>query len=218
MSTDLLPFPATMRMTLWRDRDQAAMRIPDMCAGSVDGIDDPIDAVAALAARGVQFVRLHDPVDLDDTEGSAAVAALVVVRELTSYGIAVDWTLRMSPRPADWRLLSHLHPPTAVLSDAADDIATAWRSSFHIAKCGYRLGPGFLEVRDRRMGSFRRLLIRNPLHDQVIQPLLRGLPATALAETAAARYRQADLLHRVGRFLWWTPYRIRRWPLSTTVP
>jgi hypothetical protein len=207
-----------VRMALWRDRDPAAMRIPGVYAGSVELAEDPLDAVARLAAGGVRFARLPDMVDLDDADGSDAVAALVVVRELTSHGIAVDWTLRLPDRSPDWRPLSHLHPPTAVLCNDDDDIATAWRDSFHIAKCGYRHGPGFIEVRDHRTDSFRRLVIRNPQHDQVIQPLLRGVPATDLAEAATARYQRAGLLHRAGRYLWWTPYRIRRWPLSTTVP
>jgi Family of unknown function (DUF5825) len=214
---------APVRMTLWKDRDPEAIRVPGMYAGSVDGFDDPLQVVDGLVTRGVQFARLHDVVDLDDADGAAAVTALVVVRELTSHGIAVDWTLRL-PRghpagPAGWRMLSHLHPPSAVLSDhAEEDISTQWRNSFHAAKCGYRHGPGFIEIRDRRTGSFKRLVIRYSQRDQGIQPLLRGVPAAALTEAVKVRYLREDLLHQAGRFLWWTPYRIRRWPLSTTIP
>jgi hypothetical protein len=118
-----------------------------------------------------------------------------------------------------WRSLRHLHPPAAVLDGPADeDVATEWRNAFHAAMCGYRRGPGFIEIRDRRSGAFRRLVIRSPRGEEAIAPLLRGVPASALAETVTARYLRADLLHRVGRYVWWTPYRIRRWPLSTTIP
>jgi hypothetical protein len=207
-----------VRMALWKDRDPAAMGVPGMAAGVMDVSGDPLEAASQLAERRIQLARLTDTVDLDDADGAAAVAALVVVRELTSHGIAVDWTLRMPAPPSDWRPLSHLYPPAAVLAGSAGDpIAAEWRNSFHIAKCGYRHGPGFIEVRDRRTDSFRRLVIRNPHQEQAIAPLLRGVPVTALADTVVARYLQADLLHQVGRHVWWTPYRIRRWPLSSTI-
>lgn len=213
------PFPAAVRMTLWKDRNPAAMRLPGMYAGAVDRLDDPFSAVSRLAARGVQFARLRDTVDLADADGAAAVSALVVVRELTSHGIAVDWTIRMPAGAAGWQLLSHLYPPVAVLcGSGSESVTTQWRDSFHAAKCGYRRGPGFLEIRDRRTGTFRRTVIRSAGHDQAILPLLRGVPAAALDETVTRRYMDADLVHRAGRFLWWTPYLIRRWPLSSTIP
>ena len=223
------PFPAAVAMTLWKDRDPAAMRLPGMYAGTMDRLDDPLTAVSSLAASGVQFVRLRDAVDLAavggadadgaDADGAAAAAALVAVRELTSHGIAVDWTIRMPAGAAGWQQLSHLYPPAAVLCGSeSENVTTWWRDSFHAAKCGYRRGPGFLEIRDRRTGSFRRTVIRSARSDQAITPLLRGVPAASLGEAATRRYLEADLVHRAGQFLWWAPYLIRRWPLSTTIP
>jgi hypothetical protein len=212
------PFPAVVAMTLWKDRNPAAMRLPGMYAGVVDRLDDPLTAVSSLAASGVQFARLRDTVDLADDDGAAAVAALVAIRELTSHGIAVDWAIRM-PAGAGWQQLSHLYPPAAVwCGSESENVTTRWRNSFHAAKCGYRRGPGFLEIRDRRTGSYRRTVIRSARNDQAIAPLLRGVPAASLGETATRRYLEADLVHRAGQFLWWTPYLIRRWPLSTTIP
>jgi hypothetical protein len=218
-------------MTLWKDRDPAARRLTGMYAGSVDRLDDPLGAVSSLAASGVQFARLRDTVDLTDGDGAAAVAALVVVRELTRHGIAIDWTIRLPAGAAGWHLLSHLYPPAVALcgSDSAGDsagdsasdsasVTTRWRDSFHAAKCGYRRGPGFLEIRDRRTGSFRRTVIRSARTDQGIAPLLRGMPTAALDEAVTRRYLDADLVHQAGQFVWWTPYLIRRWPLSTTIP
>lgn len=223
MSGDPASSPARVTMTLWRDRDPVAMPLAGMYAGRVDGPCDPLADVADIAARGVQLAQLADPVDLADADGAAAVAALAVIRELTSYGIAVDWVLRLPvglpDATAAWCPLSHLYPPAAVLGDPAGDaIAAQWRASFHVAKCGYRRGPGFIEIRDRRTGTFKRLVIRTPPNDQVITSLLHGVPATALADRVTQSYVQAGLLHQVGRFLWWVPYRIRRWPLSTTIP
>jgi Family of unknown function (DUF5825) len=212
-------FPADVAMTLWKDRDPAARRLAGMYAGSVDRLDDPLTAVASLAASGVRFARLRDPVDLADVNGVAAAAALVAVRELTSHGIAVDWTIRMPAGAAGWQRLSHLYPPAVVrCGSESENVTTWWRDSFHAAKCGYRRGPGFLEIRDRRTGSFRRTVIRSARSDQAIAPLLRGMPAAALDETVTRRYLDADLVHQAGQYLWWTPYLIRRWPLSTTIP
>ncbi|GLF94917.1 DUF5825 family protein [Streptomyces yaizuensis] len=218
----------SVRLALWRDRDPAARRIPGMYLGETDLLGDPLDAVERLAASGVRFARLRGTVDLAQAEagsgsgsgsgGAAAVAALVVVRELTGHGIAVDWTVRLPAGGPGWRPLGHLHPPADVLgAGGGGDVTAAWRDTFHAAKCGYRHGPGFIEVRDHRMDTFRRLVIRNPQHEQIVEPLLRGVPATDLAEAVSTRYQRAGLLHRAGGHLWWAPYRLRRWPLSTTV-
>ncbi|MGI5451670.1 DUF5825 family protein [Streptomyces sp. CA-249302] len=214
----------TPALTLWRDRDPAAMRLPGIHCGTLDGPpDDPVAAVAQLAADGVQLVQVHDPVDLTDPDGASAVAVLLLVRELTSHGVAVDWTLRMGD-PAQWRALSHLHPPATVLrgrtgAETEEHVVTAWRGSFHIAKCGYRRGPGFLEIRDHRWGSLRRLVVQAP-RGPAFQGLLDGVPAVASASTERVLrgHLRENLLHRAGRYLWWTPYRLRRWPLSTTIP
>ncbi|MFE7114579.1 DUF5825 family protein [Streptomyces sp. NPDC057654] len=227
---------APVSLALWRERAPAAWDIPGVYVGTVDLMGSQVEgAVAELASKGVQFARLPRAVDLTDRHGAAAVTALVTVRELTSFGIAVDWTLRL-PEPGaeagagtgttvEWLPLSHLHPPTAVFRDDSDasgcpaqDIAIRWRDSFHAAKCGYRRGPGFIEIRDRRGDSFKRLVIRTSEHDQLIRALLRGLPETDVPPSVVARYLPPGLIHRAGRFLWWTPYRIRRWPLSTTIP
>lgn len=230
------PLAAPVALALWRERDPAARDIPGVYAGTLDLLGDQVEgAVADLAAHHVQCARLPRTVDLTDRDGAAAVTALVAVRELTAFGIAVEWTLRLpgagvvagisTGTPADWQPLSHLHPPTTVFRGDSSgsfgsgrDIAVQWRDSFHAAKCGFRRGPGFIEIRDRRSGSFKRLVIRTHRHDQLIQALLRGVPETDVPSSVVERYLPPGLIHRAGRFLWWTPYRIRRWPLSTTIP
>lgn len=214
----------TTELTLWKDRDAAAMRLPGIYHGALDRPpDDPVHAVAQLASEGVQFVRVPEPVDLTDPDGASAVAVLLLVRELTGQGIAVDWTLRTAD-PAQWQALSHLYPPAAVLRGSAGEkcdagVVTAWRGSFHIAKCGYRRGPGFLEIRDHRWGSLRRLVVNAP-RSTAFQRLLDGVPAvlSASTERVLERHLRENLVHRAGRYVWWTPYRLRRWPLSTTIP
>lgn len=212
--------PAPTRLALWKERDPTARQLPGMSAGRTEIFADPLAAVAGLAAEGVRLARLSDPVDLGESDGARATAAFVVIRELTSHGIAVDWTLRPAASGApDWRALSHLYPPAALLdAPDGDHVTDRWRGTFHATKCGYRHGPGFIEIRDRRTDSFRRLVIRGRQLDRTIESLLCGVPATALAQPTIDRYLRADLLHRTGDYLWWTPYRIRRWPLAAMIP
>jgi ribosomal peptide maturation radical SAM protein 1 len=206
-------------MTLWRDRDPRTRAIPGMFAGRVNDWGDPVETADGLAERDIHAVQLGEMVDLGDPDGTAAVAALAIIRELTGRGIAVEWTLRLPGTGDGWQRFSHLYPPARILSDSdGDAIAAQWRASFHIAKCGYRLGPGFLEIRDRRSGSFRRHVLSSPRGEAGIAPLLRGAPAAAVSDIAKARYLPLDLVHQVGQYVWWMPYRISRWPLSPTMP
>ena len=56
MSTDA-GLPAHVPMTLWKDRDPAAMRVPGMYAGRVEVTGDPVATVSRVAEDGVQLAR-----------------------------------------------------------------------------------------------------------------------------------------------------------------
>ncbi len=49
-----------------------------------------------------------------------------------------------------------------------------------------------------------------------IQPATIAVDELEAVQQLNQRYQ--DILHQVGGFVWWTPYRIRRWPLSSTIP
>jgi hypothetical protein len=155
-------------------------------------------------------------------EGQAATAvrALVLVRELTSRGIAVEWRLRLPEDGAGWRLYSHLYPPLEVLpADGSGAVAEAglaeWRRTFYIDKCTYRYGPGFVQVRDRREGRLNLLTIDDGPYRLVLEALLPGVPPSGLDPDIVQEFAAEGLVAYVGGLLTWLPYRLRRWPLPS---
>lgn len=186
-----------------------------MCLGEAGFEADPVGAAASLHQQGARFVSLADPVDLGNPDPHQALLGLALVRELTSYGIAVDWEIDLGAAVADGRLLNHLYPPRAVRSAGpAADILRGWRESYHITRCGYRCGPQFVEVRDYRTGTYRRLVIRTPDDRPFLGPLLAGAPVSALPAAQSTALHQQGLVASVGGRILWLPYRIRNWPLS----
>lgn len=105
---------------LARDHDPAVLSIPGMTIGPAELREPAADAVARWRCEGVRRVDLPDAVDLtvtgDDATAADTVRRLVLVRELTSHGIAVDWRLRLPGVEADeWLPYSHLRTPVELL-------------------------------------------------------------------------------------------------------
>src|SRR5438105_12027355 len=141
---------ASSMLSLERDYLAETLDISSMRMGQVVAWPDAIAQAQALFDGGVRRVELARVVDLTATEsGWDAVAALVLIRELTAYGLVVSWQLRL---PEDMHLpllLGHLHPPDRITGVAYGDvISEGWRRKFYIGKCFWRKGPGFIEVRD----------------------------------------------------------------------
>lgn len=204
-----------VQMTLWRDRDPEARRLPGMCLGEAELWSDPVETATSLHGRGARFVGLSDLVDLGGADPERALLGLALVRELTSHGIAVDWQVDLGDAVADWRLLSHLYPPRAVLSAGSGTaVLRDWRASYYITRCGYRCGPQFIEVRDYRSGAYRRLVIRASDHRSFLDPMLAGAETSAVPAAQATALRKQGLIIGVGEQVLWLPYRIRNWPLS----
>jgi Family of unknown function (DUF5825) len=93
-----------------------------------------------------------------------------------------------------------------------DEIAELWRRRFYLGKFFWRHGPGFAEIRDRRMQRTARLIIEDPAHLRWLDALSRGTEKTAVPGAVLAEFAAKNLLHEVGDCVWLTPYRIRRWP------
>ena len=197
--------------------------------------ESPVPAAIRWFHRGVRKVTLPDVVDLAaGTE--EALRALLLVRELTSLGIAVDWRLRLDGRAADaWRAYSHLHPPAELLAPAGEptwggrvgevppvggstmiglarDLAV-WGEKFFLDKCAYRRGPGFVQIRDRRAGRLSLITIDDPRCLAVMKRLDGGVRSALVDPTIVRDFDEEKLIGRIGDFLLWLPYRIRRWPL-----
>jgi hypothetical protein len=195
------------QVALWRDYEE--LDRPGMFAGTA-----VVTVPAAKASReffegGVRRIALIDAVDLTSADGQpAAVRALILVRESTGYGIAVDWRLRLGAER--WRPLSHLYPPDEVIG--AEDVRREWRNGYHFFKCAYRRGPGFLQVRDRRSDVLRKITVDGPAHRAAVDDLLEGCPASAVPPSILRDLTTMRLVHLLGRTAWWLPCRVRQWP------
>nr|MDT0660467.1 DUF5825 family protein [Micromonospora sp. DSM 115978] len=195
---------------LWRDHDPALRELPAMALGRHRVPGDRVGRAAEFYRAGARGVRLPDPVDLC---GADSGGTLALIRELTSWGVAVDWTAECRVGCADPDLLGHLWPPDTVAGrpDSAE-VTRHWRERFFPAKCVYRCGPDFIEIRDRRFGSLELFTVDEPDWIDAVLVMAEGAPAGAVPADARAAFAEARLtLERAGQ-LWWLPARIRRWP------
>jgi hypothetical protein len=188
-----------MALTLWRDYDSEATALPGIGL-QVDPVSDSgIEQAHEYFIRGVRRVAFNGVVDLSgDGDTPAAFHALVLLRELTSHGIVIDWALRA---PRQWRLLSHLYPPSAVTG--APQVARAWREEYHHGKYVVRRGPGFVQIRDHRFGALKSSTIDDPGYLAALDRMMAGCPSADLP--------MKELLHLSGQICG-LPCRPYRWP------
>lgn len=207
-----------LTVTAWRERDDRAIAaVAGLTLGTVTCPDHPVAAARLLVDGGARRVRLAEPVD---ARLRTAVPALMLVRELTRFGVAVDWDLTVDPVAHDWRELSNLYPPGSLRGnpDGAAGLAR-WRDAFYPGRFIVRKGPGFLQVRDWRWSTVRLATLRDPGQVDLMLALLAGpLDAAGplVAEPAAAAaddLEQMRLLQRIDGLLWTPAYRIWRWPM-----
>ncbi|MET7300740.1 DUF5825 family protein [Embleya sp. NPDC005575] len=207
-------------LDLWRGHEPEVLDLPGMRLGTAEVAADAAEQAADAYAQGARRVTIREPVDLTGRQDAVvAMRIMNLVRELTSYGTVVDWRLVLGADDVDgWRALSHLYPPSALSGfDGAEAALSQWTTSFYICKCVYRLGPGFVQVRDRRYGSLRCSVIDDPAWLSVIHLFLAGGPRDAAPEHIVADFEADGLVGRVADLLWWMPYRARRWPYPSTV-
>lgn len=199
--------PATL--TLRRDYLAEVRGRPGMELGTA-----PLDADAGeLFRSGVRHATVDGVVDLAGAPDPGVAQALRVIRELTAWGIVVGWSVRLPEGMALPLALGHLFPPSRVAAPAQGaEIADVWRRKFAFAKCFWRAGPGFAEIRDRRSARPRRLVVDDPVLLAAIPRLAEGMPIAAMEPAVRDWLRGSGLGLRLGDHFWWAPYRIRRWP------
>ncbi|MFG2679365.1 DUF5825 family protein [Streptomyces sp. NPDC048392] len=224
MSTTLSPPP----VLAWRDHDPAACALPGMFLGEIDPSGDPSGAADRLWRLGARRVRLPEPVDLTGEAGperaARTVAALSLVRDLTARAVLVDWELRLDPAANAWQVLGHLQPPRSIdapdtaggpdQDDAGEDPAESlrrWRRGHYLCKCLWRVGPGFVQIRDRRWGELRRFTAEEPEYRATIERLTYGVPSDTLPTAVLDDFRAERLALDIGPLAWWAPYRVSRW-------
>jgi len=206
--------PMTLTLSLWRDYRDQARQLPGMHLGTAAVSERADTAARELHRSGVRRAELVSVADLSaDAEPESAIRVLDLVRELTGWGIVVDWRVRLPESGALWTELGHLYPPCEIEESADAEKARAdWARGFFLGKCHYRRGPGFLEIRDHRQGVLNRIIIDDPAYLEAVGVLL----GDATAETVPAEIMRAlaaeSLILRFGDLHWWAPYRPYRWP------
>jgi ribosomal peptide maturation radical SAM protein 1 len=202
---------ARTSLRCWRGRDPEVLEEDGMYLGEVQYADDPAQTASEVVARGGLHVALPGPAGIghDDRHD---VRTLTHVRELTGRGISVDWELDLGPEAGQWQLFSHLYPPRSVAGADGAAILDQWRRSWHMNKCGYRRGEGFIEIVDLRHGTQRRILMRKA-HEEKLASLLRGAPVADFRPEEIEAFIRSGLVHRINTWLWWMPSRITRWPV-----
>lgn len=153
-------------------------------------------------AAGIQLAAGAEP--------AALFAAWL--RDRLSIGVVEPWSGEI-PAALDTRPLHHLPPPR----DTPDPRAELWRSAFRPGLCYYRMGPGFIQVKDiREPAEAARLTIDR---GSLIEAFLRCLRPVRLTEAGRAERAALDqllaerLLLRFGDIVTTAPCRMLRWPI-----
>jgi hypothetical protein len=213
-----------------RHADPATLAIAGMAAQTTRLGADPLARVTELYEQGVRHITLPEPVDLSSAADAGRTArTLVALREITARTIAVDWQLRLGDPAAAHgdgdegadadmdpavELIIHLNPPRLIsgVRNAAAMLAT-WHSRYFFHACIHRRGPGFIQVRDRRYGQLSRITIDEPDYLAVINAIQNPALAASLPQEIVADLEAENLVDKIGDFVWWLPYQVRRWPM-----
>jgi len=178
-----------------------------------------------LRESGVHQITITDEVLLTADRGLAALSFVRFLREATSAGVWVSWSGAVDPH-LDIALLCHLPPPSSdsVGSGLSKSAAgAAWRAGHEAGLCYYRLGPGFVQVNDRRPGAPSRQVVLNaqPRLDVFARHLVPGPVSAADAGDARSEaYRElirGRLLLRIGTDAVTLPHRLSCRPVPWNV-
>jgi hypothetical protein len=204
----------TLTLSLWRDYRDQARQLAGMHLGTAVISEGADTAARELYRSGVRRAELVSVADLSvDAEPESAVRTLDLIRELTAWGIVVEWRVRMTGADESWPEFGHLYPPCEIEdSDDAVNARAVWARSFFLGKCHYRRGPGFIEVRDHRPGVLNRIVIDDPAYLAALSAVLDDSRARAVPEKIMRAFAAESLVLRFGDLHWWAPYRSYRWP------
>jgi Family of unknown function (DUF5825) len=161
-------------------------------------------------------VTLDRPVRFDIDAPRQLVEHVAWLRDRHSDVRDVRWTAVVDPR-VDTSLVWHLPPPDADGTDAVDE----WRVAHRPAMCYYRVGPGFLQIKDARRPDASAILSieDGPLVEAFtacLQPCRRAdLPADIAGATATLIKER--LVLDVGGWMTTLPSRLRRWPVPSQI-
>jgi hypothetical protein len=181
--------------------------------------------LAALLPRvPVAGVRLAEPGDFSALPGHAIVRIIALLRECSSIGARVTWSLILGAEQLDLiPRLDHLPAPDGITVPGKGTLSVSeWRSSSSFGLLYFRKGPKFLSVVDQRPESSGRIIVDDAV---LIDVFFQGLQGCAWAEVtrnsrcaAAARdLVNKGLVMRVGDHCVTLPVHMRSWPLGAAL-
>jgi hypothetical protein len=116
-------------------------------------------------------------------------------------------------------LLLHLTPPASSPDDAASLEMMSWQTTHRPGLCYYRLGPGFVFVKDiRAPDAAARFRLEGDDKVRAFRALEAVVEVDALDATTRKLLDDLDgerLALRLGRFATLLPSRMRRWPVPS---
>ncbi|HET9141710.1 DUF5825 family protein [Actinophytocola sp.] len=185
---------------------------PRICSVAGRLTSDSIAAIdpVALSAAGHETLVLAEPVEFG-RDDERDVRFLRLLREAVSVTMRVDWSAA-SPVPFELPMVHHLPPPRRE-HDAGT--ADGWRQRFRFGLSYYRVGPGFLQLKDVRDGAARYRL-DDPKAVASWSQLEQVRHLTELSPDGQALYELLageGLIMRRGAWVTLLPFRMRRWPV-----
>lgn len=156
-------------------------------------------------------------VTLDVLQPDTTLEFIAWLRDQQTEGVDVAWSADLDPR-FDVTLLFHLPPPVASAGEEPD-VVRRWRAAHRPGMCYYRLGPGFIQMKDvRQAATAARFVLDTPLLTRTFTRCLRPCNLDALdpPERKAAEVMVAErMLLRLGERVTTLPSRMRRWPVPS---
>jgi len=96
-------------------------------------------------------------------------------------------------------------------------ILPSWTKQHHLGKLASFYGPGFVEIRDRRVLPVNRFIIDDQDYLAAVYGLDRSLDANGCPARILADLVDNDLVLIFGENAIWLPYRIVRWPIPSVI-
>ncbi|MDO0924438.1 DUF5825 family protein [Streptomyces sp. TG1A-8] len=188
------------------------------------GLPTAAELTALLSRVPVAGVRLAEPADFPALPDHMLVRLIALIRECSSIGARVTWSLILGADQLDLvPRLDHLPAPGALTVRGEGGAPVGeWRSAGTFGLLYFRKGPAFLSVVDQRPDSRGQVVVDDPAMTDVFLQALEGCAWAEAARTprhaAAARdLVDAGLLLRVGDQCVTLPVHMRSWPLGAAL-
>jgi hypothetical protein len=163
------------------------------------------------------LTKVDGPVTLDVSQADT-LEFIAWLRDQQTAAVDVVWSADIDPR-LDVALLFHLFPPEPDASIEEPDEVRRWRTAYRPGLCYYRLGPGFIQVKDLRQAeTAARLLLDEP---PLVNAFTRSLQPSELDDFEPVERKAVEallaerLLLRIGDRVVTLPNRMRRWPVPS---